>query len=101
MSKIQLLMVDDEVDFIIIQNKKDDLLDRIEHLLDEDDRILSTYSESGRHYSAPDGDDLPEWHKLGVRSLRKDQEAIMADLSEKIKSKLGEDDLDGVDIRAI
>ena len=92
---------DDEVDFIITQDKKDDLLDRIDHLLDEDDRILSTYSDSGRYYSVPDRDDLPEWYKLGVRSLRKDRDAIMADLSEEIRSKLGEDVLHGVNIQAI
>jgi hypothetical protein len=92
---------DDEVDFIIIQNKKDDLLEDIEHILDVDDRILGTYLDSGRHYSVPDREDLPKWYKLGVRSLRKDRDAIMADLCKQIKSKLGEDVLHGVDIQAI
>ncbi len=72
-----------------VQTGDDDVLERVERLLEQDARITSITSEGGRWYSVPDGDDLPEWYALRAYCSTEEVEQIMADMSSLLVKNLG------------
>jgi hypothetical protein len=66
-------------------------LDRVESFLERDPRVESVISETGRWYSVPDRDELPEWIALRVYSGTKDRDALMAMTRTYLDEKLGVD----------
>lgn len=83
---------DKKVFITIHKTYNDDGLDGIELDLKEDKRVLGTNSIGGRHYSVPDGDDLPEWYSLHIWCHQRDQDALLKDIEAKLESDFDEEE---------
>lgn len=88
----------DEKRFTIHQTGETDALDRIRAALGDEPAITSIVEESGRHYSVPDRDDLPEWTALRIYCETQDLDAYMAALRERLVAALGQDTVNAVTI---
>lgn len=79
--------------FTVYETGDDTYLDAVAELLAKNPEIETMVGESGRHYSVPDGDDLPEWFALRVYCARgaRPLDDIMNDLNAEIREKLGEE----------
>ena len=84
--------------FTIHQTGGSAALDRIASALDAEAAITHVSEESGRHYSVPDGDDLPEWTALRIYVETGDLDAYMEGLRARLVAKLGSDTLSAVTI---
>ena len=74
----------------ITQNLDDDGFEPIKAWLQADSRVTGETTDNGRHYSVPDGDDLPEWYAIRINTIHKHRESLKDDLQKMIDS-----DLDG------
>lgn len=83
----------------VIQTGDDDVVDRVERLLENDERISSVVSETGRWHSTPDRDDLPEWTALRVYCGDAQSDKMIEYISERIRVSLGTDALNKVTIQ--
>lgn len=90
-----------KVQFMVTRNHSDEGLDAVERLLSEDKRVLSMGRDEGRHYSVPDGDDLPEWFSIHVSCNKKDLEALMADLETQMKAELDDSIVNAIEIGSL
>ena len=79
-----------EAIFSIIQTGDDDVVDRVERLLESVSSVRTVVSETGQWYSTPDRDDLPEWNALRVYCDAASVDQVMEEVSQLIKDKLGE-----------
>lgn len=78
--------------FTIHQTGESSALDRIHDFLSKDSSVTDISEQSGRHYSVPDRDDLPEWTSLWVHVRVKDFDALKAyvdDLQDRLSNALG------------
>jgi len=81
---------DSPASLTITQNLNDDGFEPIRAWLQADPRVTSETTDNGRHYSVPDGDDLPEWYAIRISTIHKHREPLKDDLQKMIDS-----DLDG------
>lgn len=79
-----------EAVFSVVQTGDDDILTKVEALLEKDPRITAIVSESGQWYQNPDRDDLPEWHALRAYCSRDLVKQIMEESEARVRSALGE-----------
>ncbi|MCA8900184.1 MAG: hypothetical protein KDA53_02935 [Hyphomonas sp.] len=76
--------------FTIHQTGSTQELDAIHRALADEPAITAIVEESGRHYSVPDGDDLPEWTALRVYCQTDgDVAAFMDALRHRLAERLG------------
>lgn len=88
-----------EAIFSIIQTGDDDVVDRIERLLESVSSVRTVVSETGQWHSTPDRDDLPEWNALRVYCDAKEADEVMEEVTNHIKDKLGVEALNKVTIQ--
>lgn len=88
-----------EAIFSIIQTGDDDVVDRVERLLEGFRGVRTVVSETGQWYSTPDRDDLPEWNALRVYCDAARVDQVMEEVSQLIKDKLGVEALNKVNIQ--
>lgn len=88
-----------EAIFSIIQTGDDDVVDRVESLLDGFRGVRAVVYETGQWHSTPDRDDLPEWTALRVYCDAKEADKVMEDVSNHIKDKLGVEALNKLSIQ--
>ena len=89
---------DEKQRFTIHQTGEDHALDRAGEILSGDKRITSMHWETGRWYSVPDGDDLPEWFALRITCDVDDLDAFMEEISEKLQEMLPASDFNALTI---
>ena len=73
---------DSEAKLTIIQNEHNDNFDTVEKWLERDERVVSFGIDNGRHYTVPDGDDLPEWYAIRITTYHKYREDLKKDLQQ-------------------
>lgn len=78
-----------EAIFSVIQTGDDRTLDKVHVLLSEDPRVTAIVEESGRWYSTPDGDDLPEWFALRTYCDPTLVDTVMEETKARIRESLG------------
>ena len=79
-----------EAVFSVSQTGDNDVLDRVDRLLEKDKRVRTVVAESGRWHQTPDDEDLPEWFALRVYCLAGEVDQVMTDTETRIRSELGE-----------
>jgi hypothetical protein len=72
----------------ITQNFNDDGFEPIRAWLQADSRVAAESTDNGRHYSVPDGDDLPEWYAIRISTTYKQRESLKEDLQKMIDTDL-------------
>lgn len=85
--------------FTIHQTGESSELDRIHDFLSGENAVTSISEQSGRHYSVPDRDDLPEWTSLWVHVQAKDFDALKAyveGLQDRLSKALGHEVVNAV-----
>ena len=81
---------DSNVSLTIIQSFNDDGFEPIKKWLQADPRVTGEATENGRHYTVPDGDDLPEWYAIRIGTTFEHRDMLKDDLQKMIDT-----DLDG------
>lgn len=88
-----------EAIFSIIQTGDDDVVDRVEGLLDGFRGVRTVVYETGQWHSTPDREDLPEWNALRVYCDAQEVDQVMEEVSQLIKDKLGVEALNKLSIQ--
>lgn len=79
---------DSPASLTIIQSFNDDGFEPIREWLQADPRVTGETTENGRHYSVPDGDDLPEWYAIRISTTFQHRESLKDDLQKMIDREL-------------
>lgn len=80
----------DKAIFSVVQTGDHTVLDEVEALMAKDKRIVSIVTDSGRWYSVPDGDDLPEWFALRAYCSPELIDQVMEDTWNLMREMLGD-----------
>lgn len=75
--------------FSVVESVEETVLDDVAGLARKDPRISHVGYDSGRYYSVPDGDDLPEWFALRIECRKDERDAVMQALEERIRAEMG------------
>lgn len=82
--------ISDKAIFSVVQTGDHTVLDEVEALMAKDKRIVSIVTDSGRWYSVPDGDDLPEWFALRAYCSPELIDQVMEDTWNLMREMLGD-----------
>ncbi|WP_284124412.1 hypothetical protein [Parerythrobacter aestuarii] len=78
--------------FTIHQTGDDTAVDEAANILAGVKQITSIHAESGRWYSVPDGDDLPEWNALRIYCEVEDLDAFMDEMRALLRARMSSSD---------
>ncbi|NIZ59615.1 hypothetical protein DL239_01350 [Sedimentitalea sp. CY04] len=90
-----------KAEFMVLRNYSDDGLGTVELFLEQDMRVLNMGRDEGRYYTVPDGRDLPEWFSIHASCRQNDLDALLADLTEHMKTNLDDSIADEISISVL